>query len=847
MKIPESMKQARRWVCWAGKKVPINPQKLTGADVSNAATWGDFSQALSAIGKKCTVGKAQDTVCGIGFVLGGGWVGIDLDGGEAHGGGTVPEDVLNDFQRLGTYGEISKSGAGYHFIGKYDGNPLKGSSKGCVEIYTGGRYFIVTGKALEPVQEVNDITATLPALHQKYIAPPPRNPTRSAGRETGTFLRDNLKGILEAIPASCGYDEWYKVGAALKQEGFDFSVFDEWSRTCPEKYHEQDTRKKWDSFRRESGADGGYLVNLAKQNGWQKPERPSFNQRQQKMAGSENPFEKAYANTGLYLCENGCVTMAREEKNGEIHTTPIANFAPLIVEEISRDNGAETVKEFLLEAVGAGGYRFCRIRIPAASFSAMGWAVGNWGARANLAPGTAKKDQLRNAIQAASRPNYRTIYSHTGWRKVAGRWCYLYNGGAVGAEGLEVELEGNLSAYTLDAPASSPQASADFLKLGALRVTAPLLCTMYLAPLCEFAHGDRPAFLPAVVGETGSRKTTICTLAMSHFGNFGSKQTTASFADTAASIVQKAFIVKDAPLLVDDYHPTTERKSQDKMKTIAQSLARAYGDLNGRGRANPDGTVQVSKPPRGLGMMSGEEAPDIGESGTARYYLIEIGKQDIPVSGALTKAQEQARQGALKGAMRGYLEWLIPLADSLPERLQKAFERLRSYAGTQLPDAHGRIVEATAWLLAALELMAEYFNSWGVALDTHAMEAAIFQNAKEQSANQTREKPVDMFMEALREMLATGAVYIEGYSENQFGERLGYIDHETSTLYLFAMQAYNRVALFFAQSGERFPLRRPELWKRLNTRGIKKTHNKETTQVIPLPLSRLQEGHEVVI
>ena len=54
---------------------------------------------------------------GIGFVLGGGWVGIDLDGGEAHGGGAVPEDVLKDFQRLGTYGEISKSGAGYHFIG----------------------------------------------------------------------------------------------------------------------------------------------------------------------------------------------------------------------------------------------------------------------------------------------------------------------------------------------------------------------------------------------------------------------------------------------------------------------------------------------------------------------------------------------------------------------------------------------------------------------------------------------------------------------------------------------------------------------------------------------------------
>lgn len=845
MKIPETMKQARRWVCWTGKKIPINPLKLTGADVGNASTWGEYAQALSAVGKKCTVGKVQDTVKGIGFVLGGGWVGIDLDGGEGHGGGTVPEETLKDFMGLGTYGEISKSGAGYHFIGKYTGNPLKGASKGCVEIYTGGRYFIVTGNALEPMQEVNDITAKLPALHQKYIAPPPRKPARSAEKETGTFLRDNLTEILAAIPANCSYDEWYRVGAALKQEGFAFSIFDAWSRICPEKYHEQDTWKTWDSFRRENGADGGYLVNLAYSNGWQKPEKPTFTQRQQKMAISENPFEKAYANTGLYLCENGCVLMAKEEKNGEIHTSPISNFALLIVEEISRDNGVETVKEFLMEAMGAGGYRFDKIRIPAASFSNMSWAVGNWGARANLASGTAKKDQLRNAIQAASRPKYRTIYSHTGWRKVSERWCYLYNGGAVGAEGLEVELEGNLSAYTLDVPASSPQASADFLKLGALRVTAPLLCMMYLAPLCEFTHGDRPAFLPAVVGETGSRKTTICTLAMSHFGNFGSKQTTASFADTAASIIQKAFIVKDAPLLVDDYHPTTERKSQDKMKTIAQSLARAYGDLNGRGRANPDGTVQTSKPPRGLGMISGEEAPDIGESGTARYYLIEIGKNEIPVSEALTRMQEQARQGALKGAMRGYLEWLIPLTDSLPDRLQKAFEQLRNYAGKQLPTAHGRIAEATAWLLTALELMKEYFGQRGVALDTHAMGEAIFQNAKDQSASQTREKPADMFLDALREMLATGEVYMEGYSEHQFGELIGYVENETA--YLYPQTAYCRVAMSFAQAGGGFPLQRPELWKRLETKGMKKTHNKRTTQVVPLPLSRLLGEHEVIL
>ena len=43
-----------------------------------------------------------------------------------------------------------------------------------------------------------------------------------------------------------------------------------------------------------------------------------------------------------------------------------------------------------------------------------------------------------------------TEYSHTGWRKIAGKWCYLYHGGAVGADGVRVNLDGGLSGYRLD-------------------------------------------------------------------------------------------------------------------------------------------------------------------------------------------------------------------------------------------------------------------------------------------------------------------------------------------------------------------------------------------------------------
>ena len=485
------------------------------------------------------------------------------------------------------------------------------------------------------------------------------------------------------------------------------------------------------------------------------------------------------------------------------------------------------------------------MNIPARTFAGMGWVVEKYGTRANINPGQAKKEQLRHAIQSASHPNYRTIYSHTGWRKVDGEWCYLYSGGAIGANGLDVELEGNLTAYTLDVPAASPKASADFLEVGTLRVTAPLLCAMYLAPLCEFARGDRPAFVTSIVGQTGSRKTAICALAMSHFGNFNSKQTTASFADTANSIIRKAFIVKDAPLLVDDYHPTTSCRNHENMKATAQKLARAYGDLNGRSRANPDGSMQVSTPPRGLGIMSGEQVPDIGESGTARYYLIEIGMEDVPPTETLTSMQEKARNGALRGAMRGYIEWLSPQAEKLPQRLESSFTRLRQQIAQSLPDIHGRIVEAVAWLLVSLELMEEYFNTKDVALDHQAIEEALIQNAQTQAKTQSQEKPVDMFLETLQQLLATNRVCIDGYGETQGGERIGYM--KNTEVHLFPMAAFNAVCKMYKEQDSHFPISRTDLWKRMGLKGFKENHNGKTAQVLAISRERLEGGHEVMI
>lgn len=534
----------------------------------------------------------------------------------------------------------------------------------------------------------------------------------------------------------------------------------------------------------------------------------------------QSPFERAYSTVPGYSCADGCVMAERMDKSGELVKTPLSNFAPLIVEEVERDNGVDTQVEFRIDAEGKGGRRFPSISIPARQFSGMGWVLERYGSQANICAGQTKRDQLRYAIQAASTPTRRTVYSHMGWRKVDGEWCYLYNGGAIGANGLDVELEGSLSAYALP-EANAPEAvqtSADFLTVGALRVTAPLLLTMYLSPLCEFARGDRPAFIPFVAGVTGTRKTTISALAMSHFGNFENKQLTASFSDTANSIIRKGFLVKDAPLLVDDYHPTTDYRSHENKKATAQRLARAYGDLAERGRANPDGTIRAANPPRGLCIMSGEEAPEVGESGTARYYLIEMHPGDVEPSEKLSQMQQKARNGHLWQAMRGYIAWLRPMAERLPERLQTLFLEHRADVMKRIPDAHGRVAEACAWLFVALDLMEAYFKHQGVFIPRADVESAVLQNATDQAEAMKGEKPIDMFLDALRELRAVGKAYVVDLDAVSDGELIGFL--KEPYVYLYPKASYGIVAEQCRTQNMRFPISRPQLWKRMQNAGL---------------------------
>lgn len=67
--------------------------------------------------------------------------------------------------------------------------------------------------------------------------------------------------MLSYINPDCPYDEWLKIGMALKTEGQPFQVWDDWS-SRGSKYNQGEMQSKWDGFRR-NDVTGGTIYHIA--------------------------------------------------------------------------------------------------------------------------------------------------------------------------------------------------------------------------------------------------------------------------------------------------------------------------------------------------------------------------------------------------------------------------------------------------------------------------------------------------------------------------------------------------------------------------------------------------------
>jgi len=139
--LPPELAQLKRFILWRHPdKVPMAPWRTGGWEAVNPLDYSNWTDLRTAIE---WAGKRPGT--GVGIVLGGGIVGIDLDHAVDEKGNIKPE-AQEIIQKANSYTEVSPSGQGIHILirGAIH-HPIRLEG---LEVYSDGRYFTLTGKRL---------------------------------------------------------------------------------------------------------------------------------------------------------------------------------------------------------------------------------------------------------------------------------------------------------------------------------------------------------------------------------------------------------------------------------------------------------------------------------------------------------------------------------------------------------------------------------------------------------------------------------------------------------------------------------------------------------------------------
>ena len=543
-------------------------------------------------------------------------------------------------------------------------------------------------------------------------------------------------------------------------------------------------------------------------------------------------MEPIYAPT--YRVVDGYLLETRNSRNGP-YERKLCNFAPWIVSEITLNDGVETTTWIRLRGKHQSGRTLPEIEIPAAELSSFQWLAKHWGMDCILEVGQSVKDALRYAIQTtAQQAEKQTVFTVTGWRRIDGEYHFLMPGDKQHT----VSLPGKMQGYTMasECSVSDVQIAAELLqsKLVPEEILWPLMAFTFLTPLNHFLKlaGCEPKFVLFLVGKTGSRKSTLAALMLSFFGKFTASELPLSFRDTANSILHHSFALKDVLTCIDDYHPAG-RQEEQKLTATAQSIMRAYGDRTGKGRLRADASPMESRPPQGNAIVTAEFPPDIGESGTARYFSLELKGNDVDLQ-VLSSFQKEAADGSLQRCMYGYLRWLKErfLSDPDTEQefismLQTWFHQRRDRFHVSGIRCHGRVPETVAWLQLGMDMFLRFLNEQGICAEDECKDVQehfcqiLYQLAQKQAQSIEEDKPTHKFIRKIYALLESNQAHLldrTDVNELGCGTCLGYQDREY--LYLYSEVAHKLVRNFCEAQGENFSCSSRSLLKALAEEGL---------------------------
>lgn len=283
-RVPPGMKGLNQWVGWStgqGRKVPKQLKTGRSARANDPATWSNWEAAATWYEQ-----HQRDPTRGVGFVFkkGCGLVFVDVDDCLTAEGKLKDwaEPLVRPF--LGhCYAERSPGGSGLHLflIASFPPNTVKSGATWKVDptdkkrrdniaVFDDRRFSTVTGdvyensRTLMPCQGELDLLLAQTGLDKK-LGLPPDSPSDTDEENTPETI-ENVKKALDATDPDLPYDQWLKVGMALRELGdVGFKMWDQWSHRGA-KYKPGETRTKWAGFKPE-GVGLGSVFFVAEEEG----------------------------------------------------------------------------------------------------------------------------------------------------------------------------------------------------------------------------------------------------------------------------------------------------------------------------------------------------------------------------------------------------------------------------------------------------------------------------------------------------------------------------------------------------------------------------------------------------
>jgi hypothetical protein len=546
--------------------------------------------------------------------------------------------------------------------------------------------------------------------------------------------------------------------------------------------------------------------------------------------GTKFKFVESSTNI-LYESTPAGILWHKSALGGDKSDVLLTNFPARFTADITEDDGVTSQHAYQIEARISGRTR-C-VTVSASDLTSSNWPLEKLGGRAVLLqPGPTNRDRVRIALQLISTDmEERTVFTHTGWRKVDHEWLYLHAGGAISAQGfrddISVSLPTDLEKFRLPAPPTGAQrvavvrASLRFLDVAPRRITVPAYAGIWRA-----VWGN-PGFSQFFAGPTGTYKSSCASLCQAHFGAaFDWEHLPGSWRCTANATAELQFKLKDTLFTVDDFVPKGSLSDVQRAHLDADKVLRGAANNAARGRLGRDSLLKESKPPRCFTLSTGEDIPR-GQSLQARLWITDFTEGDVDFK-RLKLCADDASRGLFSAAMSAYVQWAAAHRNSIEKDLRRCVQVFREAAARH--GQHAKTPQMVAELAAGLKYFLLFAKECGVLTQEEAKTLfkeswqALIEGGKIQTRGLADEEPAQRFVGLISSALVNARDAHLGKADS------GKVDDEAKgrcigwssgdSVLLDPDNAYAVANELAKAQGEALSVDKRTMWKRLRQQGF---------------------------